>query len=126
MTQARRPLSPHLQVYKPQITSVLSIFHRITGVILCSAAVGLALWPIFLLFSPEVYVSFEWLASSWVGGVFFVLWVAAFFYHLCAGLRHLVWDMGYGFSMDSVTRSGIATVVVSCALTAAYVLALWL
>jgi len=117
MTTRNRPLSPHLQVYKPQITSVLSITHRITGVALCGGAVLLTYWLMAATYGPDVFATAQAIMGSWFGrlvlfGVVFSLW-----YHLANGIRHLAWDAGWGFELDQLKMSGIAVLVVSVVLT---------
>lgn len=120
MDPAKRPLSPHLQVYKPQITSVLSIFHRITGIILSLAVCFIAVWAILLLYGEQASTCFESFMSTWFGELLFALFIVSFFYHLFSGVRHLFWDAGYGFDMETVNRSGWAVVVFTLVATVAY------
>lgn len=112
-----RPLSPHLQIYKPQITSVLSITHRISGVALVGASCGVSVVLACLAFAPQwAQVILTWLHAppfSWM--VVLCLW--SLFYHSLNGVRHLIWDMGLGFEMRHVTLSGVAVVIGSVALT---------
>ena len=112
-----RPISPHLQVYKPQITSVLSIFHRITGVALTFGLILLVAW-IFTLSLGEVYFEyFVMFIKSWFGLLILFGFTFALNYHLCNGIRHLFWDAGYGYEIETVQKSGLAVLVVSCVLT---------
>lgn len=111
-----RPLSPHLSIYKPQITSVLSITHRLTGVALYAGVFVLA-WGIIMGVYSQCNCIFALLTTP-VGLVSVAGWSFALFYHLCNGIRHLFWDMGKGFELETVTASGIAVVVVSSVLTA--------
>ena len=112
-----RPISPHLQVYKPQITSVLSIFHRITGVALTFGLILLVAW-IFTLSLGEVYFEyFVMFIKSWFGLLILFGFTFALNYHLCNGIRHLFWDAGYGYEIETVHKSGLAVLVVSCILT---------
>lgn len=119
MTTRNRPVSPHLQVYKPQITSILSITHRITGVALCGGAVFLTYWLMAATYGPDAFATAQSLLGSWFGmlvllGVVFSLW-----YHLANGIRHLAWDAGWGFELDQVTKSGIAVIGAAVVLTVA-------
>lgn len=112
-----RPLSPHLQVYRPQITSVLSITHRATGVALFFGAVVLTAWLTSATYGPEVFAATQAVLGSWLGqlvlwGVVFSLW-----YHLANGIRHLAWDAGWGFELPVLRRTGIAVVAASVVLT---------
>ncbi len=115
--QRARPLSPHLQVYRPQITSVLSITHRLTGVVNVGGLVILALWLITAAMGGEAFAAMQWLLGSFVGILALIVWSWTVYYHLCNGVRHLVWDAGYGFEVDAVTRSGLTVLGVSLALT---------
>jgi succinate dehydrogenase / fumarate reductase cytochrome b subunit len=101
-----RPLSPHLQVYRPQITSVLSILHRITGVVLALGIVPLVYWLNALAGGPEAYAAAVDMLSSGVVQLFLFGWVLAFSYHLLNGVRHLLWDIGWGFELKQVYSSG--------------------
>ena len=112
-----RPLSPHLSIYKPQISSVLSIAHRATGFVLYFGLV-LLVWAFFfkvyypdsLFFENEFFRSYIW--KFFLFGLNFCL-----FYHLLNGIRHLFWDMGLGFSLKAVNFSGILVVILSIGLT---------
>ncbi|WNJ99683.1 succinate dehydrogenase, cytochrome b556 subunit [Thalassospiraceae bacterium LMO-JJ14] len=119
MTTRNRPVSPHLQVYKPQITSILSITHRLTGVALCGGAVLLTYWLMAATYGPDAFANAQAILGSWFGrlvlfGVVFSLW-----YHLANGIRHLAWDAGWGFELDKLKMSGIAVIAVSVILTLA-------
>ena len=112
-----RPMSPHLQIYKPQITSILSILHRITGVINMGGLLILAAWLIAASISDNAYAQMQWLMGSLLGMAALVVWSWTVFYHLCNGIRHLFWDMGKGFEIAQVTRSGQIVLLVSGLLT---------
>lgn len=113
----RRPLSPHLQVYRPQITSVLSIMHRFTGIALSAGALLLVAWLVAAAKSPAAYAAVAGFVGSWIGLVLLFGWTAALFFHLLNGIRHLAWDAGYGFDLPVVHRSGWAVVVGTAVLT---------
>ena len=113
----RRPLSPHLQVYRPQITSVLSIMHRFTGIALSIGTLLLVAWLVAAAKSPAAYAAVSGFIGSWVGLVLLFGWTGALFFHLLNGLRHLAWDAGYGFELPQVHRTGWAVVIGSAALT---------
>ncbi len=117
MDTGGRPLSPHLQVYKPQITSVLSIMHRITGVALAVGSLVLVWWLISVAVGAEAFEIVQGFLGSWIGQLLLLGWSFALFYHLCNGIRHLFWDMGKGFDLPTVTRSGIAVIVAATVLT---------
>jgi len=117
MTQADRPLSPHLQIYRPQLTSVLSILHRLTGVALALGTGLLVWWLAAAAAGPDSFA----IANDFLGSIFGRLlllgWSFALFYHLCNGIRHLFWDAGLGYEITTVNRSGWLVLVASLALT---------
>ena len=117
MKSVKRPLSPHLQVYKPQLTSVLSITHRGTGIFLSFGALVLTFWLISLAISEDIFNSFHQHAISWYGKLFFIFFIFSLFYHLANGIRHLFWDAGFGLEISTTYISGYITVVVSITLT---------
>ena len=112
-----RPISPHLQVYKPQITSVLSIFHRITGVALTFGLILLIAWIFTLSLGEEYFEYFVMFIKSWFGLLILFGFTFALNYHLCNGIRHLFWDAGYGYEIETVHKSGLVVLVVSSVLT---------
>lgn len=112
-----RPLSPHLQIYKPQITSVLSITHRITGTGLSVGIFFFLYWLGAIATGPETYTNALLVFKSWIGQVILSLCLLGFYYHLANGIRHLVWDMGYGFSLKAVRITGWAVVIIALFLT---------
>ena len=119
-----RPLSPHLQIYKPQITSVLSISHRATGVALAVGTILLAAWIVAAAMGPAAYGRVAALLGSGLGQVLLFGWSAALFYHLLNGIRHLFWDTGRGFDLGTMEKSGKAVVAGAIVLTAlAWILA---
>ena len=111
-----RPLSPHLQVYKPQLTTVLSILHRATGIALSVGALYLATWVIYAAANPRAYALFQGFNISILGRIVLGGWLFCAFYHLSNGIRHLFWDAGYGFELKDAYRSG--WIVVAAALVA--------
>ena len=112
-----RPLSPHLQIYKWQLTSVLSILHRATGIALAVGALYLAVWVMCAAASPRAYAVFQDFNTSILGRIVLGGWLFSGFYHLCNGIRHLFWDAGYGFALKDAYRSGWIVVAVSLAAT---------
>jgi succinate dehydrogenase / fumarate reductase, cytochrome b subunit len=112
-----RPLSPNIQIYRPQLTSVLSIANRISGVVLSLGAVVLVIWLLAAAAGPEAYAVVQRALASRTGQVVLFGCTFAFFLHLCGGIRHLVWDMGYGYELRSIYASGWAVVTGSVALT---------
>ena len=117
MARQPRPLSPHLQVYRPQITSVLSISHRISGVVLGAGALLLTWWLVAAVEGPESFDEVQTIIGSWYGRLLIFGFTLAFFYHLCNGVRHLFWDLGYGLELRSVYRSGWVVMVLTVVLT---------
>jgi succinate dehydrogenase / fumarate reductase cytochrome b subunit len=114
-----RPLSPNIQIYRPQLTSVLSILNRITGVILSLFSVWLVVWLVAGAEGPRPYAVVRMAATSWIGRIILFGATFAFFLHFCGGIRHLVWDTGRGFKLRSIYLSGWLVVAASVALTAA-------
>ncbi|HZP99164.1 MAG TPA: succinate dehydrogenase, cytochrome b556 subunit [Reyranella sp.] len=112
-----RPLSPHLQIYRWQLTSVLSILHRATGIALTVGALYLATWVIYAASNPKAYALFQAFNASPFGRFILGGWLFSGFYHLCNGIRHLFWDAGYGFELKDAYRSGWIVVAVSLAAT---------
>ena len=110
MASRDRPLSPHIQVYRPQITSVLSILHRITGVALSIGTLLLTWWLVSAAYGPEAFETSQAFLGSWFGHL--ILWGFTFslFYHLGNGIRHLAWDFGWGFEMPVLQKSGLVVV----------------
>lgn len=106
MPNDNRPLSPHLQIYKPQMTSVLSILHRITGAGLAVGAVLVAAWLWAALSGDDAFAQAQAFRESLIGQFMLFCWLFAFVYHLLNGIRHLLWDTGRGINMKSVYRSG--------------------
>ena len=112
-----RPLSPHLQVYKPQLTSVLSIMHRGTGIFLALGTLLLVYWLVAIAAGPSAYAEAQQLIGSMLGQLLLFAWTWSLFYHLCSGIRHLFWDAGYGFELDTVYKSGWAVLIAATILT---------
>jgi succinate dehydrogenase / fumarate reductase cytochrome b subunit len=115
MSTRKRPLSPHLQVYRPQITSVLSISHRISGIVNALVALGIAVLLISVAAGPEAYGRFAAIAGSIPGQVALFLFTLAICYHLFNGIRHLFWDAGRGFEMSKVYASGYIVITLAIA-----------
>src|ERR1700674_2723995 len=117
MLSANRPLSPHLQIYKPQLTSIMSILHRFTGLGLVLGAAFLVAWLIAAAHGATAFDFAQSLAGAWYGRALLFLWAFALFYHLWNGIRHLFWDAGLGFELKTVYLSGWSVVIVSVLLT---------
>ena len=101
-----RPLSPHLQVYRPQFTSIMSILHRITGFANAVGSLVLVAWLWSVAYSPDYYTWWAEAFNCWIGKVALIGWSFTFFYHLGNGLRHLNWDTGSGLSLAAARHSG--------------------
>ena len=125
MATRERPLSPHLQVYRWQITMTMSILHRVTGVGLVLGAIGLVWWLLSVAVGGEHYDR----AMACIASPFGLFLLAGFslslVYHLLNGIRHLLWDAGWGFDIPDVYRSGWTVAVLTLVLTAAIWLAAW-
>ncbi|MDP6342272.1 MAG: succinate dehydrogenase, cytochrome b556 subunit [Alphaproteobacteria bacterium] len=119
MASDNRPLSPHLQVYRWQMTMALSILHRMSGVGLVLGLFLLTWWLIAAAAGPEYFQYVQAIFGSEIGRVLLFGFTLALFYHLCNGIRHLIWDAGYGFELDAMTRSGWLVLVASVMLTLA-------
>ena len=115
---ANRPLSPQLQIYRPQITSGVSIFNRITGVGLAFAMLVVVYWIGAAAYGPDSYARAQEVIWSWFGRLCLFGFSVCLFYHLSNGIRHLFWDIGWGFEKAQVNASGIAVLVATAVLTA--------
>ena len=117
MASENRPLSPHLQVYRPQLTSVLSIMHRGTGIALGMGTLLLVWWLVAAASGGDAYTDVQAFWGSWIGRLLLLGWSFALFYHLCNGLRHLFWDAGKGFELNVAYRNGWLVVGAAIMLT---------
>ena len=118
VNRGNRPLSPHLTIYRPQMTSISSIFVRITGNALLAATLLLIAW---LLAASTSAAAFEWVQyviTSWFGDLVFLLSLWALWYHMLGGLRHLIWDTGRGLELKAAERMGWMMIIGSLLLTA--------
>lgn len=114
-----RPRSPHLQNYRPQLTSVLSFANRVSGAVLALAALGLVAWLAAGAAGAAAYAALETFMTSVPGRVLLVISTFALFVHLCGGIRHLLWDAGVGFELRAIYASGWTVVAMAFLLTAA-------
>ena len=117
MSSNGRPLSPHLSIYRWPITMTLSILHRVTGV---GLSVGFAVWAAWLfgaMLGAEAYAGVIAMLGTVVGKVLLIGWSFAFFFHLSNGIRHLVWDMGWGFEIGQANASAWFVLLTSIVLT---------
>lgn len=126
MANLQRPLSPHLQVYKWPLAMAISILHRLTGVALAIGAVLLVVVLISVAAGPASYEVMRGYIASLLGQIFLFLWTVALFLHLFNGIRHLVWDAGYGFEKSTTKNSGILVFLATIVLTVAVWIAAYL
>ena len=122
MNDSNNPLSPHLQIYRWQVSSLLSITHRISGVINLLALIFILFWLLVLSFGENNYELFLISINSFFGKFILIGFTWSMSFHLLSGIRHLVWDLGYGFEIKTANISGIIVIVFSLALT----ILLWL
>ena len=114
-----RPLSPHLGIYRWQITNTLSILHRLSGVALSVGLVLVSAWLISAAWCPDTFALIQNFLGSTLGQAFLFGWTVAFYYHLANGMRHLNWDMGNGFALNEVTASGRVVLIFTTVMTLA-------
>ncbi len=117
MSSDNRPLSPHLQVYRPQITSMLSILHRLTGIGLMAGALLFTYWISSATYGPEAFAQAQALLGSWLGRLVLLGFAFSLFYHMGNGIRHLAWDAGWGYEMQTLKVSGLIVILFSGAMT---------
>jgi succinate dehydrogenase / fumarate reductase cytochrome b subunit len=113
MAKAERPLSPHLQIYRWYLTMALSIAHRVTGSALALGLFLLTWWLLALATGPEAFATVQGVMRSWFGILVLFGYTFVVFFHCANGVRHLVWDVGYGFDPKTAYHSGIAVLVVA-------------
>ena len=118
-SHAKRPLSPHLQVYKPQLTSVMSIIHRASGVALCAGAVLIAIGLLALADGYESWTYFRAQCGTLIGKLIIAAFLLALVYHWLNGLRHLGWDAGYGLDIKATYTTGKVVLVLFAVIGAA-------
>ena len=113
MKNKNRPVSPHLQIYKPQITSILSISHRFTGIILYLSTFLISFWLFCSAFINDLKIVLDDFLFSSVGKIFLFFITLSFIYHFLNGLRHLIWDLGYGFNIKNVYLTGFLIIILT-------------
>ena len=106
MAAGNRPLSPHLQVYRWQLTMLTSILHRMSGVGLALGLLLLTWWLAAAASGPEYFDLVHTIMGSWIGRLILLGFTAALYFHLCNGIRHLLWDIGIGFEIETAQRMG--------------------
>jgi succinate dehydrogenase / fumarate reductase, cytochrome b subunit len=121
MNKRARPLSPFMlgQVYRFQITSIMSFLHRVSGIVLSFGAFGLAWWLLAVAQGGDAYAQAAAVMASWAGKIVLFGFSLALIYHLLNGIRHLLWDAGIGFAIPQVYRSGYVVAGLTVVLTAA-------
>eukprot|EP01013_Petalomonas_cantuscygni_P003026 TRINITY_DN13175_c0_g1_i1.p2 TRINITY_DN13175_c0_g1~~TRINITY_DN13175_c0_g1_i1.p2 ORF type:complete len:128 (+),score=28.41 TRINITY_DN13175_c0_g1_i1:47-430(+) len=124
VNRGNRPLSPHLQVYRPQLTSMTSIFTRLTGNALLVAGLMITWWFIALASGPEAFARADGFLRSWFGDLVMFLSLWAILYHMIFGIRHLIWDSGRMLGVEQSEHYAIVGLVVSVLLTIFVVIAL--
>ena len=123
-----RPLSPFMfpAWYRFQIGSALSILHRLTGIALAIGSILLAWWLVAVAAGGDIFAATHAFLASPIGLLLLLAWSAAFFYHLCNGVRHLAWDAGRGFELRNANRSSYAVLAATVVLTILAWLTVWL
>lgn len=112
-----RPLSPHLQIYRWQWTMAMSILHRATGVALTVGTLLLTWWLVAAAVGPQAFATVQGVIGSPIGLLALFGWTFALYYHLAAGIRHLVWDAGYSFDLPSAEKGAYLVIAASAVLT---------
>jgi len=113
----KNPLSPHLQIYRWHLSMILSITHRIIGVVNSVAMILICLWSISLLFGEENYEIIKIFFQSFFGKLFIISLSWSFSFHMLSEIRHLIWDLGYGFDLKISKITGVITIIGSLALS---------
>ena len=119
MSTGNRPLSPHVFLYKFEWTMALSIVHRMTGVGLAAGTLLMVWWLVAMADGSTSFLTVQTVMASWIGRLLLFGWTWALFYHLCNGIRHLVWDTGRGLELPVARASGYVVVLASVVLTVA-------
>jgi len=114
---AARPLSPHLQIYRPMLTMMMSIVHRITGIANYAGMALFAWWLLAAASGPNGYAKFEWFAGSIIGRLILFGFTWSVIHHMFGGIRHLIWDLGRGFGPAEREWLAAANLIGSIALT---------
>ena len=117
VNRGNRPLSPHLTIYRPQLTSMTSILTRITGNAMLISALLIVWWFLAAATSPEAYAVANGFLTSWFGDLVMTFSVLGLWYHTLAGVRHLIWDNGIGLDIPTAEKMGWAVVIGSIVLT---------
>ncbi len=119
MSNSKHPTSPHLQIYRLPLTALLSITHRITGVILAFGSIVLVWILAAAANSAEDYQTMLPHLQAWYGQIFTLAFIFALYLHFCNGVRHLFWDAGYGFELETVDLTAKIAIAVAVIMTVA-------
>ena len=125
VNRGNRPLSPHLQVYRPQITSITSILTRITGNALVVAGLMATWWFLAAAAGPDAFATADAVLRSWFGDLVFLGSIWALWYHTLAGIRHLIWDTGRMLEIETAETLGLAILIGATLLTIFTIVVLW-
>lgn len=112
--QVERPTSPHLQIYRWTITMAMSVAHRATGIALTAGTVLLAWWLMSAAAGPNAYANVQWFLETWIGRLVLFGYTWALLHHMFGGIRHFIWDLGYGFKPGE--REGLAWANLVCSI----------
>jgi succinate dehydrogenase / fumarate reductase cytochrome b subunit len=116
-TLVRRPLSPHLQIYKPQVSSTTSIMNRLTGIALSVGLLLMVWWLVAAATGPQAFATAQGFIGSPIGLILMFGWTLSLWYHFCNGIRHLLWDTGWGFEIQTSHRTALIVVIATAVLT---------
>lgn len=118
MAARQRPLSPHLQIYNQGMTGTMSITHRMTGVVLAVGALLVAAWLVCVASDADCFAWCQQVLASWFGKLALFAFSASLIYHLLNGIRHLLWDIGWGMEIQTAVKTGYLVIALSIGLTA--------
>jgi len=117
VNRGNRPLSPHLTIYRPQLTSMTSIFVRLTGNALLVAMLMIVWWFVAAAAGPDAFATADGFVRSWFGDLVLFLSTWAIWYHMFGGIRHLIWDQGYMLDVEKSETAGLIMIIVSVLMT---------
>jgi len=117
MNDSKNPLSPHLQIYRWQISSLLSIIHRITGILNLLGLIFISAWISSAGIGENLFEYFSVFLKSFIGKFILIGFTWSISYHLLSGIRHFFWDLGYGYEIKTVNISGVIVIISSLLLT---------
>lgn len=117
VNRGNRPLSPHVSIYRWPVSAILSILHRITGTALSVSGILIVWWFLAAATSSSYFETVDGFLTSWFGGLILIISAWGLWFHFCNGVRHLIWDLGYGFEVSEVINSSYLTIGISLILT---------